>query len=150
MVFRSEAIMRKMLSAPVLAAMLAIGIGYVCQSSAQANDPIKKLTSTDGKEMFSILCTSCHGVDGKGHGPVTIANAVPPVDLTVLSKNNHGKFPEAHVIHVLQYGAGVPTHTAVEMPVWGPRLGKINRDDPNDRMVRVRNLMRYLETIQLN
>jgi mono/diheme cytochrome c family protein len=136
--------------APFLAPALIIAMGCAIQSSAQATDPIKKLTSTDGKAMFSILCTSCHGVDGKGHGPVTIANAVPPVDLTVLSRNNHGRFPEAHVIHVLQYGAGVPTHTAVEMPVWGPRLAKINKNDPNDRMVRIKNLMLYLETLQLN
>ena len=99
--------------------------------------------------MFSSLCTPCHGVDGKGHGPIVIEYKTPPVDLTVLSQNNHGRFPEAHVIHVLEFGADVPSHTSVEMPVWGPKLGKINQKDPNDKELRIHSLSHYLETIQV-
>jgi hypothetical protein len=73
----------------------------------------------------------------------------PSIDLTILSKNNHGKFPEAHVIHVLEFGAEVPSHTSVEMPVWGRWLGKINQKDPNDKELRIHSLSNYLETIQV-
>jgi hypothetical protein len=68
--------------------------------------------------------------------------------LTLLSKFNHGKFPDNHVVTVLQNGADVPSHGSVEMPVWGPILGKMNVSNPQDRLLRVSNLSRYLESMQ--
>lgn len=141
--------MFKALSVSAIVALIAIGIGNLCLPAAQATAPVIQLISANGKEMFSSLCTSCHGVDGKGHGHIVTERKAPPIDLTILSKNNHGKFPEAHVIHVLEYGAEVPSHTSVEMPVWGPRLGKINQKDPNDKELRIHSLSHYLETIQV-
>jgi mono/diheme cytochrome c family protein len=123
-------------------------MGYAAQSKENASSPANKTPFTSGVAMYANYCSPCHGVDGKGHGPIPTERKTPPIDLTVLSKNNHGKFPEAHVIKVLQFGSDVPSHTSVEMPVWGPILGKINRHDPKDRMVRISNLSRYLETIQ--
>jgi len=32
--------------------------------------------------------------------------------------------------------------------VWGPILGKMNVSNPQDRLLRISNLSRYLETIQ--
>jgi hypothetical protein len=130
-------------------ATLAVGIGYAVQSNALVAAPANKIPPNDGKAMFSHYCTPCHGVDGKGHGPVVIKYVAPPVDLTMLSKNNHGKFPEAHVIHVLMYGVDIPAHTSVEMPVWSPILGKINQSDPKDKELRISALSHYLETIQM-
>jgi mono/diheme cytochrome c family protein len=115
--------------------------------SGQAT-PESSLAPTDGRQMFSHYCTPCHGTDGKGHGRVVTEHKAPPVDLTILSKNNRGAFPADHVVHVLQHGAQIPPHTSVEMPVWGPILGKINLKDPKDRMIRVRSLTQYLESIQ--
>jgi mono/diheme cytochrome c family protein len=99
--------------------------------------------------MFANYCTSCHGTDGKGYGPVTVSRSVPPIDLTVLSRKNHGTFPQVHVVHVLKYGAAVPSHTSVEMPVWGLILGKINLKDPREGQLRIRSLSGFLETIQV-
>jgi hypothetical protein len=141
--------MLKTFSVTALSALAAFAIGFVSQPTAQATAPFNKLTSANGQEMFSSLCTSCHGVDGKGHGHILTEHNAPPIDLTILSKNNHGKFPEAHVIHVLEYGAEVPSHTSIEMPVWGPKLGKINQKDPNDKEFRIHSLSHYLETIQV-
>ena len=141
--------MVRALAISAIFALVAIGIGNLFQSVALATAPVNQLTSANGKEMFSSLCTSYHGVDGKGHGHIVTEHNAPPIDLTILSKNNHGKFPEAHVIHVLEFGAEVPSHTSVEMPVWGPRLGRINQKDPNDKELRIHSLSNYLETIQV-
>ena len=35
------------------------------------------------------------------------------------------------------------------MPVWGPILGKMNHTNPQERVLRVSNLSRYLETMQV-
>jgi hypothetical protein len=87
-------------------------------------------------------------VNGKGDGPAAAALKMPPTDLTVLSKNNNGKFPDAHIVAVLQYGAEIPSHGSAEMPVWGPILGKMDKANPELKQIRISNLSRYLETLQ--
>jgi hypothetical protein len=86
----------------------------------------------------------------QGDGPVAASLKMPPTDLTLLSKNNNGKFPDAHLYAVLQYGAEVPSHGTAEMPVWGPILGSLDRASPDVKKLRIRNLIRYLETLQTN
>ena len=70
-------------------------------------------------------------------------------DLTVLSKNNHGKYPDTHLVAVLQNGAEIQAHGTVEMPVWGPILGRMNQNNPQDRLLRISNLSRYVESLQV-
>jgi hypothetical protein len=50
---------------------------------------------------------------------------------------------------VLQFGKEIPAHGGGEMPAWGPILGKMNQSNPQDRLLRICNLSRYLETIQV-
>ena len=71
------------------------------------------------------------------------------MDLTVLSRNNHGKFPDTHIVSVLEYGTDIRSHGSAEMPVWGPILGKMNQTNTQERALRVSNLSRYLETMQV-
>ena len=66
----------------------------------------------------------------------------------MLSKNNGGKFPCAHITTVLQYGVQIPLHGTAEMPVWGPVLGKMDQANSQERLLRISNLSRYLVTIQ--
>jgi mono/diheme cytochrome c family protein len=140
--------MLKYLLVTALAATFAAGIGYADQSKAKVTIPISKITPTSGKQMYVNYCAPCHGVDGRGHGPVAPALKTPPTDLTFLSRSNHGKFPDTHVIAVLQSGSETAAHVSVEMPVWGPILGKMNQTNPQDRMLRVSNLSRFLDTMQ--
>src|ERR1035437_1829888 len=141
--------MLKRLLVTAIAATLAVGMGYADQSKSKVTIPGNKTTATSGKQMYTNYCAPCHGVDGKGHGPVATALKTPPPDLTVLTRNNHGKFPDTHIVTVLQNGADIPSHGSAEMPVWGPILGKMNQTNPQDRLLRMSNLSRYLETLQV-
>jgi len=132
-----------------MAATLAAGVSYADQSSAKVTIPVNKTAATSGKQMYANYCAPCHGLDGRGQGPVSQALRTPPMDLTVLTRNNHGKFPDAHIVNVLQNGVDVPSHGSLEMPVWGPILGKMNQTNPQDRLLRISNLSRYLETMQV-
>ena len=132
-----------------VAATLATGMSYADQSKSTVTIPVTKTTATSGKLMYSSYCAPCHGVDGRGQGPVASALKTPPMDLTVLSRNNHGKFPDTHVVSVLQSGAEIPSHGSAEMPVWGPILGRMNQKNTQDRLLRISNLSRYLETMQV-
>ena len=61
----------------------------------------------------------------------------------------YASFPSAHVISVLQFGTRFPSHGTIEMPVWGPVLGKMDQANPQERLLRISNLSHYLETIQV-
>ena len=76
---------------------------------------------------------------------------MPPTDLTMLSKNNQGKFPADHLTSVLRFGSEMPVHGSAEMPVWGPTLARMDQND-NDRAkaeLRISNLKHYIETLQM-
>ena len=140
--------MLKHLLVTAMTVLVAAGMCYADQSTTKVTIPVDKTQASNGKQMYVNYCAPCHGVDGRGRGPVASALRTPPPDLTLMTKSNHGKFPDTHIVTVLQDGSDTPSHGTVEMPVWGPILGKMNVSNPQDRLLRVSNLSHYLETIQ--
>jgi len=140
--------MLKYLPITALAVALAMSTGFANQTRAKIIIPVERTAATDGKQMYSSYCAPCHGIDGRGHGPAAAALRTQPTDLTAISRNSHGKYPDAHVVAVLRFGAEAPAHASVEMPVWGPILGKMNQSNIQDKELRISNLSRYLESIQ--
>jgi len=132
--------MLKRLLVTAMTAALAVSMGYADQSNTKVSIPANKTTPSSGKQMYVNYCAPCHGLDGKGQGPAASALKTPPIDLTMLSKNNHGKFPDTHIVTVLEYGTEIPAHGSVEMPVWGPILGKMNVTNTQERLLRINNL----------
>jgi mono/diheme cytochrome c family protein len=141
--------MLKPLLLTVLAATVVVSFGYADQSSTKVIIPVNRTSPTSGQQMFTSYCAPCHGVDGKGHGPAAAALKMQPTDLTGLLKKNHGKFPDTHIVTVLQFGTDVQAHGSAEMPVWGPILGHMNATNQQDKQLRISNLSRYLESIQV-
>jgi mono/diheme cytochrome c family protein len=139
--------MLKCLSIAGATALLAVSLCYADQSQ-KIVIPVDRTAANDGKQMYANYCAPCHGTDGKGRGPAASALKPQPNDLTVLMKNNHGKYPDAHVVAILQFGTEVQAHGSATMPVWGPILGNMNRTNLQDKQLRISNLARYLETIQ--
>lgn len=140
--------MLKRLLVTAFIAVVAVGMSYA-ESNSKVIIPVSKTAPTSGKTMYASYCAPCHGVDGRGQGPVAPALKTPPVDLTVLARNNHGKYPDTHIVSVLQSGSEIQSHGTAEMPVWGPILGKMNQANNQDRLLRISNLSRYLETLQV-
>lgn len=141
--------MLKPLLLAVLAAAFAAGVGYADQSSTKIVIPVNRTSPTDGQQMFTSYCAPCHGVDGKGHGPAATALKTQPTDLTGLLKKNHGKFPDTHIVSILQFGSEVQAHGSAGMPVWGPILRQMNTGTAHYDQLRVSNLSRYLQSIQV-
>lgn len=71
-----------------------------------------------GKLEFTENCASCHGIDGKGNGPLGELLRKSPPDLTLLAKKNQGVLPINRLYTVID-GANVPSHGSRDMPVWG-------------------------------
>ena len=104
-----------MQSATIVAPLILLG-AWALAAPAIAAD------KTDvGKRQFDMSCASCHGVSGKGDGPMRPYLTVAPSDLTVLSKMNGGVFPLARVQEVIDGRTDVRAHGSREMPVWGAR-----------------------------
>src|SRR5579863_1314840 len=132
-----------------MAAMIALTTASAAPTNSKLILPLDKTSPTDGKQMYTSYCAPCHGVDGRGNGPAAKALKNQPTDLTGLAKANHGKYPDTHIVSVVQFGTEVGAHGSKLMPVWGPILGRMNRVNSQEKDLRVSNLSRYLETLQV-
>ena len=74
---------------------------------------------TNGKMEFRQYCAQCHGMSGTGTGPVAPALKKKPANLTLLSKNNGGVFPEKEVRDFIDGTKTAAAHGTREMPIWG-------------------------------
>ena len=140
--------MFKRISLIATVAVFGLAVGFAEQAKKQIVIPVEKTNPTDGKEMYVNYCAPCHGVDGKGNGPVAGELRKAPTDLTMLARNNDGKFPELHIVSVLRFGAEIPVHGTASMPVWGRVLGKMSPVHTNETDLRIANLTRYLDSLQ--
>ena len=97
-----------------LAAALAILAAGMTAAAASENGDASTFEYRSG-------CAACHGLDGKGDGPVSSQLKVPPADLTVLSKHNNGVFPFDSVYATIDGRNAIAAHGTREMPIWGER-----------------------------
>lgn len=104
--------------------------------------------SVKGPDLYRAHCAACHGPHGKGNGPAASDLKTKPADLSVLAKNNGGKFPTQRVQKFISGNdPSLPSHGSREMPVWGPIFHQIEEDQDFGN-VRLQNLIKYLEKIQ--
>jgi hypothetical protein len=101
-------------------------------------------------QIFAQYCAACHGLSGKGNGPVAPVLKRKPTDLTKLTIQNKGKFPELVVIQAIQVGPSVPAHGTAIMPVWGPIF--VNEGKAGtlvEMQLLIYNLAEYIKTLQV-
>jgi mono/diheme cytochrome c family protein len=118
------------------------------QSSRAGDPPRLVIESMTGEDSFRFYCAPCHGVSGRGDGPVAPVLKSMPRDLTKLTKSNAGMFPRAAVIaFVMGTGREVAAHGGSDMPVWGPIFRAL---DPSDARVKIRveNIVTFIESMQ--
>ena len=130
----------------VLVMLLSAFVLASAQIETQGQAAIRPV---DGSSIFRNYCAACHGLDGRGNGPVSKALKGEVPDLTGLSQRNDGTFPAIHVRNTIMFGADdlLPAHRSKEMPIWRPIFHEIEFDqDLGD--VRLENVTEYLESIQ--
>ena len=103
--------------------------------------------SVKGPDLYRSHCAACHGLDGKGGGPVAPTLKIKPADLTVIAKDSGGIFPEARVRTTISGDEVLASHGSREMPIWGPIFHQIEADQDYGN-VRLQNLVKFLESIQ--
>jgi len=98
-------------------------------------------------------CVSCHGISGKGDGPLADLMTLKVSDLTVLSISNDGTFPLHDVMMFIDGRSRIRAHGG-EMPVWGQIFVQDAEDyvaryeAENVAARRVLSLALYIESLQ--
>lgn len=122
----------------------------VLLSAAQKQD---KTTSSarntvEGAKIFRYHCAACHGADGRGHGPASVALKNPVPDLTLISQRSGGKFPYERVKEIIEGNEpGLLAHGDREMPIWGPIFHEVESDQDWGE-VRLDAITKHMESIQ--
>ena len=134
--------------------MLIFSVLVLYQSLLHAEPVAEQLL---GENVFMNNCAVCHGVSGKGDGPMAEQLITSPSDLTLLSKTNGGSFPETVVYQLIDgrrvvftdEGREVETiHGPRDMPIWGETFRTIEGDEGAiDELIS--NLLEYLKSIQI-
>ena len=133
----------------VAGAFLALAVGAAQKRTPETPQEKQLSDSFRGPELFKAYCTTCHGKDGKGGGPMATSLRIAPADLTRIAARNGGTFPFLQVQKIISGEQQFPTtHGTREMPVWGPIFSEVSWDQDLGR-VRIYSLAMYLETIQV-
>jgi mono/diheme cytochrome c family protein len=107
------------------------------------------VAAVSGAYAFRTYCASCHGVDGRGEGPLTDSLRFHPPDLTLIAKRNGGEFPTEKVVKIVDGRNPMKGHGGPDMPIWGDafRNAETGYDDASAR-AKVRGVVDYLKTLQ--
>ena len=117
-------------------------------------EPVSAEAELLGADEYRRSCLNCHGVDGRGDGPMAQFLTVKPADLTQITRNNDGLFPIIRVYQVIDGTTLVPTHGERAMPVWGERYLEYSGGNygglEGEQGVRLRilELLFYIQSIQ--
>ncbi|HEX7012776.1 MAG TPA: cytochrome c [Steroidobacteraceae bacterium] len=133
-----------------LLALFVVMLSSACASARQEEQELRKLS---GMQLYERLCSSCHGISGKGDGPVAplIKTGVP--DLTRIAQRDGGEFPTEDVRRTIDGRWDRRAHGARDMPVWGWQLYDASSgNDAEERAIvdsMIDRLVNYLRGIQV-
>lgn len=102
----------------------------------------------DGAALYDGYCAPCHGVQGKGDGPLADYLRRPPLDLTTIAIKHDGDFPAFWVEDFIAgRGRSLPDG-GDPMPNWGRILRSRSASEAVYRL-KLRNLVEYLRAMQV-
>jgi len=121
--------------------------GQASQPPTIKQVPCTPISSVEGKDSYVAYCAVCHGLTGKADGPAAAALKGPVPDLTTIAARNNGKFDSLAITRVISGVDKRPAaHGSVRMPIWGQAFR--GSEDAKVADLRIRNLEKYLETMQ--
>ena len=125
----------------ILAILLLLSSGAIAQNQS-------------GAELYRFHCSTCHGLNATGNGPMAPILTVQPIDLTTLASENDGQFPRWRVISRIDGRDPLVAHGS-DMPVFGPWFQgdeavpiKTETGQPAFASQPIYDLVLYLESIQ--
>jgi len=136
-----------------LAGPAVVGLLLAAPSPPPSAQELGDTQARSGQALFMTYCSSCHGKQGRGDGPVADALKTAPSDLTRIAERREGRFPAAEIAMFIDGRTLVISHGTREMPVWGQRFWEeLGRDSVAEEITRGRIgvIIAYLRSIQLH
>jgi len=129
---------------PVAAFAILLAIAW---QPALSNEVI----DSTGAENFERFCSACHGISGKGDGPVAEALVNGAPDLTKIAARRDGQFSRDMIRNSIDGRFRIDAHGSASMPVWGYELyvteGAGNFSNRNVDLI-LDGIVDFLESIQ--
>ncbi len=130
-----------------LGAFATPGLSLGAEPAASADDLALRI----GREKYLRHCAACHGPKAEGDGIAAHLFDSKPRNLTLLARENGGKFPTKLLISVVKGKAQIDAHGSREMPVWGDIAGRAAAESmvaEGAANAELLTIARYLESIQ--
>jgi len=127
---------------------ILVGMAVVSMCTPASGE---NLTGHTGASLFKAYCASCHGIGGRGDGPVAASLKVEVPDLTRIAARQGGQFPAEQIRKIIDGRTTMPPHGSREMPVWGQefRAAALNDSRAQQRVDGlIDSLVQYLRSIQ--
>lgn len=108
-------------------------------------------TAYSGEKLFQRFCAACHGIAGKGDGPVASSLSVQVPNLRELSQRNRGTFPADKIVRIIDGRTLLNPHGSRSMPVWGDEFLRTEAGDPiaeRETADMIKKMVEYLRSIQ--
>jgi mono/diheme cytochrome c family protein len=135
----------------ILIAATALALIVASQAGSQApREPAVNEVQV-GLELYYDHCAVCHGVMGRGDGPLTPDLRTPPSDLTLIAARRGGVFPEEEIVEFMDGRRQVRGHGPANMPVWGRKFGEsvAGGETAWETRAHFRAIVVWLKTIQV-
>lgn len=116
-----------------MALLAGLTMTALVQAESSQLDAVQK-----GTAHYLFFCGNCHGVDGKGDGPLAVHLKIAPSDLTGLQTGDNGTSVAERVMKALDGRHAIGETEAHRMPIFSESL----------EMKTVIEITEYLKTIQ--
>jgi mono/diheme cytochrome c family protein len=126
---------------------LALTLSLAPFCTARAGESIE---AQAGHNLYEQHCYVCHGLRGKGDGPLAEELRVAPADLTAIAKRRGGVFPEVELRETIDGRRRVRGHGPANMPIWGKVFANQGAGGAYEIEVRdkIESLVAYVKSIQ--
>lgn len=112
----------------------SLAVLLILAAPAHSADPV----AMPGKELYERFCAACHGVTGRGDGPVSASFSVEVPDLTLIARRARGSYPRDRIARIIDGRHIIGAHGSRTMPVWGEDFSRLERGNPDaERSTRI-------------
>ena len=113
--------------------LMALAVSALAEAAVAGEDVGKS-----GKQLYEQYCASCHGIEGRGDGPVAKSLAVEVPDLSRFAIRHGNYFDRELVERIIDGRHVIGAHGSRTMPVWGEDLSVSQLGNPDaERSTRI-------------
>jgi len=109
----------------------ALAILAICSAGWANAASAADYAAMSGEELYRRFCASCHGMQGRGDGPVAASFRVEVPDLTQTASRMRGADMRDRIVRIIDGRYIVGAHGTRIMPVWGEDLARLEIGNPD-------------------